>query len=310
VIVGIGVSVFIGAIAFITQFLIEVDLRISNVHTEVDERIGKVVTGLEKLEGSFADHVDDTRTLIKAEFAKINAATELFGLVEASALKTDGVTQLVKNATTISRGTPPLVFDFAQAEIGRLSGYLKELGRGGNVTYDGEDRDWLLGLTRVATVSLDATSLATVDAGNRSFVDGGLWTSDLGVHYLEGQREAIERRVEIRRIFIIDRRDLELDAEFTSILARHHAIGVKVRTLRVVGEPDDLTNTRRTSLFDFIVVDGVLSYETTIGSRTEIQRRPAIVTTTLVTNGDRVRERIRRYEDLWAAATDFAPKRT
>ena len=36
-------------------------------------------------------------------------------------------------------------------EIARLSGYLQDLGQGGDVTYEGEDRDWLLGLTKVAT---------------------------------------------------------------------------------------------------------------------------------------------------------------
>ncbi len=218
---GIGVSVFISGIAFITQFLMEVDTRVDLLARE-----------LGSLDASFMEHVDTTREMIREEFRKINDATELFGLVEASALKTDAMTQLVRNATTIEQNTPSLVFDFAQAEIARLSGYLKDLGQGGDVTYEGEDRDWLLGLTKVAALSIDATSLTTVDAGGRGFVDGGLWSSDLGHLYLEAQRDAIKRGVSIRRIFIMDRPDLQDDTDFKEILAQHAAIGVQVRIER------------------------------------------------------------------------------
>jgi hypothetical protein len=288
--VGLGTSIFVGGVAFITQFLIDVDHR---VHF-----LGRA---LGKLQHGYASHIDETREVIKNEFTKINEATQLFGLVEASALKTDAMTQLVKNSTFIPK-EPSLIFDFAQSEINRLSGYLKELGQGGDVTYEGEDRDWLLGLTRVATSTVDATSLTTVDAGGRGFVDGGLWTSDLGQQYLEAQREAIRRDVKIRRIFIIDRPGLQNDdPDFTSILRQHAAIGVEVRTLR----PNDMTPTRRASLFDFIVFDGVLSYQATIASRTVEQARPIIITTTLVTNTARVQERIDRFKDLWESAQPF-----
>jgi hypothetical protein len=290
IILGIGVSVFIGGLAFVTQFLMDEATRIDMLANE-----------LGKLEHGFGEHVNTTRRMIRAEFTKINDATELFGLVEASALKTDAMTQLVRNATTIQQNTPSLVFDFAQAEIARLSGYLKDLGQGGDVTYEGEDRDWLLGLTKVASLSIDATSLTTVDAGGRGFVDGGLWSSDLGHLYLEAQREAIKRGVSIRRIFIMDRPDLEDDKDFVEILRQHAAIGVQVRILK----PNEIAITRRASLFDFIVIDGVLSYQATTASRTTEQSRPIIITTTLVTNGIRVQERIERFKDLWASGQEF-----
>ncbi|MBV1850602.1 DUF6879 family protein [Catellatospora tritici] len=289
VMLGMGLSVFISGVAFITQFLIE-----------VDHRVARVGTGLANIDRSFAEHVASTKLMIKDEFAKVNEATQLFGAVEASALNTDAMTQLVKNATTIGRTSRSLIFDFAQSEVARLSGYLKDLGQAGDVTYEGEDRDWLLGLTKVTADSIDATSLTTVDAGGRGSVDGGLWTSDLGQLYLEAQREAIRRGVEIRRVFIMDR-PIEMDGEFTGILDQHVAIGVQVRTLN----PSDIMGTRRATLFDFIVFDGVLSYQSTTASRINEANRPIIVTTTLVTNEARVAERRERFADLWASGKPY-----
>src|SRR5262249_36495681 len=157
---------------------------------------------------------------------------ELFRLIEESELGKELIVQLLRHATSISQDSPPLIYKFAEAEISRLSRYLKDLGQGADLTYDGEDRDWLLGLTRVASKTIAATSLSTVDGWGNGLVDGGLWTSDLGVHYLEAQREAIRRGVEIRRLFIVDRPDLPSNPDFTSILKLHTEIGVRVRILR------------------------------------------------------------------------------
>ena len=100
----------IGGVAFVTQFLMD-----------AADRADELAIALERLESGYVAHVDVTRELIKSEFSKINDATELFGLVEASALKTDAMTRLVKNSTTIAKGSPSLIFDFAQAEINRYT---------------------------------------------------------------------------------------------------------------------------------------------------------------------------------------------
>jgi len=286
-IVGLGASIFVGGVAFLAQFLIDVESRIDNV----EDSVGRVEHGYDR-------HNRQTEEMIREEFQKINKATRLFGAVEASALKTDAITQLVEHSTRVV-GTPgTLVSDFAQAEIMRLSSYLRDLGQGADVTYEGEDRDWLLGLTKVATVSIDATSLTTVDAGGRGFVDGGLWTSSFGVQYLKTQRDAIIRGVEIRRIFIFDRPELQHDKDVERILREHHKIGVKVRTL----SPEDIP----AMVYDFIVIDNVLSYQATPATRME-NSRPLIANTTLVTNSERVKQRIDRYKDLWDSAAEFDP---
>jgi hypothetical protein len=291
VVLGIGISVFISGIAFLTQFLVDVEGRIDVVEAT-----------LRSVERRYDQHNRETRRMITDEFKKINAATELFGAVEASALKTDAVTQLVKNSTAVQRGTPSLVFDFAQAEIGRLSRYLKKLADGGDVVYEGEDQDWLLGLTRVASERIDATSLPTVDAGGRGYVDGGLWNSELGRRYLEAQREAIKRGVVIRRIFVIDQPELRNDVDFVNILRQHLEIHVDVRTVMA----DEIASTQRASLIDFIVMDGVLCYQAMPATRVT-NRPPTIATTTLVTEEGRVSQQLARYDELWAKGTPLPP---
>ncbi len=98
----------------------------------------------------------------------------------------------------------------------------------------------------------------------------------------------------------MDRPDLQDDTDFKEILAQHAAIGVQVRILK----PNEISSTRR-AFFDFIVIDGVLSYQATTASRTNEQSRPIIITTTLVTNGIRVQERIERFKDLWASGQEY-----
>ncbi len=282
IVLGVAMSLFIAGIAFVVQFLHDVEKR------------------LETMEDAYESHATATEDRISNGFKKINEATELFALVEASALKTDAVTQLVRNSTRVE-ASPPLVFDFAQAEIARLSEMLKRVSDGSDVTYEGEDRDWLLGLTKAAVADIDATSLTTVDAGGKGFTDGGLWASDLGQRYLDVQREAIKRGVAIRRIFIMDRPELLTDPDFISICRLHADLGISVRIL----DPSKIPGTRRGSLFDFVIFDGVLSYQATPASRVGDRTRPVIINTQLVTRPPAVQDRIQRFQDLWKAAQDI-----
>jgi hypothetical protein len=276
---GVAISLFVGGVAFVVQFLYDVERR------------------LEWMEEAYSIEAEKTAHRITEGFKKINEATELFGLVEASALKTDAMTQLVRNSTRIE-ASPLLVFEFVQAEISRLSEMLKEISDSGVVTYEGEDRDWMLGLTKSAKHTIDATSLTTVDAGGRGFVDGGLWASDLGQRYLDTQRDAVRRGVQIRRVFIMDRPELLTDPDFMGVCQMHEDIGIETRILH----PSRIPGTRRDSLFDFIIFDGVLSYQATPASRVGDYSRPVIVNTQLIQRATAVTDRIQRFQDLWRAA--------
>jgi hypothetical protein len=290
VILNIGVSVFVSGVTFLTGFLIDVDRSVVVLSHEIGS-----------LRSEYRDEAVATETLIKTElrsinveFKKINDATELFGMVEASGLRPDAIIELVRNATTIKLTDSPLVFNFVQNEIGRLSDTLLRLGQRGDVTYDGEDRDWLLGLTRVSTRTIDATSLPTVDAGGRGYTEGGLWDSDLGRRYLEAQRAAIERGVRIRRIVVVDRQDLQDEAALMQVIDEHHRIGVDVRIL----DPRH-KDVRRKPLSDFIVIDKELVYQSTATPQVDQSGNPLIEHTRLVTKPEQVRDRITRYEELW-----------
>ena len=143
--------------------------------------------------------------------------------------------------------------------------------------YDGEDRDWLLGLTREAEISIDAISLSTVDAGVHG-LDGGLWTSDLGIRYLELQREAIARKVRIRRIFVFENEEMARDESFQRITQMQRDVGVEVRML----DHQLIPHWMQSMIFDFIVFDGAISYETTPATTFAVsQTKPGILRTRL-----------------------------
>lgn len=290
----IGASLFVAGIVFIAQYLVEVEGRLSAVELKFDDHAASTTAELK-------GHAEVTEKQLTDGFAKIDLATELFSLQEASRLNPDEIgqmTKLVRSSTKINaeatRGGSQLVHDFAQAEIARLANYLKQLGDGSDLTYEGEDRDWLIGLTKSVKKSLRATSLSTVDVGGRSFVDGGLWRSDLGQRYIEEQQLAIARGVAIQRIFVIDRQDFDLqNMHWHEVLKSHVDIKVEVRILDATASP-----AIHAKLRDFIIFDEVLSYQST--PATPIANlNPIILNTSLVTQPEKVQERRRLFDQLW-----------
>ncbi len=261
-------TVFISAVVFLTQYLIEVDRQLEATRHEM-------ITGL----------------------SRITKATELFNRVEASAVQTDVITQLVSNATRVDKEMPALVQAFAQSEIARISTLLRELSEG-NVIYEGEDRDWLLGLTRNTQRTLDALSLNVVDQGPSEF-DGGFWTTDAGQRYLEAQRDRLRAGVRIRRIFFVDRTERVESEMFRRICKMHTEIGIDVRILT----PGHLSSPL--GLLDFIVFDDDVSYEITPSAPQVGQiTTHTFVHTLLVLEPPRVRQRIERFKELWELASE------
>jgi hypothetical protein len=231
-------------------------------------------------------------------FAKIDRSAELSSMMERSILDTALLTDFLQTASQADGRVDPLLQRLARREIERVTSFVRQLPGGSEITYDGEDRDWLLGLTREAERSIDAISLSTVDAGMLGF-DGGLWTSDLGTRYLELQREAIARHVRIRRIFMFENEDLARDETFLKITQMQSDVGVEVRMLDHQLIPDWM----QSMIFDFIVFDGAVSFETTPATTfTAGQTRPAIVRTLLAPMSARVRHLEDQFEQLWEAA--------
>ena len=231
-------------------------------------------------------------------FAKIGRSAELSSMTERSILDTALLTDFLETASQADGRVNPLLQRLARREIERVTAFVRQLPVGSEIAYDGEDREWLLGLTREAERSIDAISLSTVDAGMRG-LDGGLWTSDLGIRYLELQREAIARKVRIRRIFVFENEDMARDETFLKITQMQRDVGVKVRMLDHQLIPDWM----QSMIFDFIIFDGAVSYETTPATSFAAgQTQPGVVRTLLAPMSARVHDLENQFEQLWDAA--------
>jgi len=237
---------------------------------------------------------------VSAGLTQIGRLAELSGLLERSSLGSALLADFLETASQVDERLNPLLQRLARREVDRVASFLRQLPAGIEIGYDGEDRDWLLGLTREVQTSIDAISLSTVDAGVLG-LDGGLWTSDLGWRYLELHREAVSRNVRVRRIFVVeqDHEEMFRDESFLRIIQMQRDIGVKVRMLDHRLIPDWM----RSMIFDFIVFDGAVGYETTPAtSFTSGQNRPGLLRTRLVPESARIQDLGRRFEELWERA--------
>ncbi|KAF4409980.1 MULTISPECIES: DUF6879 family protein [Streptomyces] len=257
-------SIFVGGAAMIIQFMVDFERRLGGV------------------ESSLSVHNSEMKDLVAEGFAKINHATELFGLVEGSALRSDGVTRLVRSATVVGSEGPEIMKAFAQSEVNRLATLMANLHQK-HADYDGEDHDWIVSLTQCATDTIDATSTS---------VDHDFWPTELGQRYLRAQRDAIRSRgVRIRRLFIVDTPE-EIDDDLGQLVEHQQSLGIQVRVLALSQLPPiagiDITN-------DFILFDQSLSYEV------EPDLRGMNAKTTMDLREDRVARRIKRFEELWDA---------
>lgn len=273
----ITLSVFVGGVVFVVQFLVDADTLLQAVRDEQHR------------------HNDEMRRLVGQGFLRISEATELFGLVEASAMETEVVTRFMRNAATLGRDTPRLVRLLALSEIERVSCFLRKLGEG-TAVHEGEDREWLLALARHTQTSIDAISTPGVDAGAWD-LDRGFWTSDLGVRYLQIQRDRVREGVRIRRIFVVNTAE-HADGEMSRRIFKWQSeISIDVRVLH----PTEIQPTMRGWLSDFIVFDGLVSYETIPGPDVG-EGMHMIMNTQLVLDPARVKSLTERFNVLWELA--------
>lgn len=173
----------------------------------------------------------------------------------------------------------------------------QRLVEGVGVSYDGEDRDWILGLTMQSRHTIDAISLSTVHAGGEGF-DNGLWISDFGQRYLALQRDATRREVAIRRVFVIDQPGQTNHDDLLRLCRQQKDLGIHVKVVDQSAIPDAV----KSLTFDFILFDGVISYEV---SPMPHDMKSTTVRTHLVLKSERVRERLRQFENLWSTALEI-----
>lgn len=202
------------------------------------------------------------------------------------------LTEFLDAADAASRSASPLLRRLARREIERVTSFMRQLPPGQAITYDGEDREWLLGLTREAKSSIEAISLA----GPHGF-DEWLWTSDLGTRYLELQRQAIRRGAPVRRIFVFENELLTRQDSFLRIAQTQRDRGIDVRILDSTIIPGWL----RGMISDFIIFDGEVSYEMVQGAPSSYTGF-TVIRTILEPTPSRVEELKDRFKQLWAAA--------
>jgi hypothetical protein len=269
----ITLSVLIGGIALLIRFLADFEKRLAM---------------LEKVEN---ESILAMRRLVDDTFPQISEATALYRLIDLSALESGLVTDLVRNSARISDGVPPIVHHFVEAKIRETSDLMKQIAEGGTVTYYGEDREWLLGLTRNATKGIDAISMAAVDHG--------LWQSEIGQRYLDAQRRVAADGKAVRRIFVLDGSVSASDPDLLRVCAEQERMSIKVRLLNRAEVPAPL----KVKVRDLIVFDETLAYETTPTPSTDPQLAQ-IAETRLVLTDSRVKECCLLFRELWDVASE------
>lgn len=259
-------SIFLGGAALIIQYMIDFERRLDSV------------------EASLSQHNGEMKELVARGFARINEVTELFGLIDRSALAPDGVTRLVRSATIVGSSAPTIMQTFAREEIAKLTELMENLNQK-LVDYEGEDHDWIVALTQCAAMTIDATSTS---------VDRDFWPSELGQRYLRTQRDAIkERQVRIRRLFIVDTPE-QNGAVLGQLCDDQQSLGIEVRVL-ALSELTPIARMDETN--DFIVFDESLSYEVNSDLR-------GVNTKTIMDlRADRVAKRVQRFRALWEAGS-------
>ena len=260
-------SVFVGGIVLLVQFLIDL-----------------------------ADESSRSTVLIR----RMNEAATTLAETE-KVLGSDSLTRLVKATGALDQRDDPLL-SFVQQQIGEMTNLFEGL-RSGRAAHEGENPDWLLGLTDTALTSIDATSLTSFDKAGRfkGYVDEGpFWEGELGQRYLLRQLAAIERKVRIRRLFVLVDGEAE-PIQLATLLRPHEEIGVEIRIL----PRERIPPLRCSGLADFIIFDRRISYEFETAKVAGDSSNP-FTDVALIVGTKHLERRREVFEELWAAGRDPA----
>ncbi|MCO8271324.1 hypothetical protein M1L60_12040 [Actinoplanes sp. TRM 88003] len=275
-------SVFVAGIVLVVQFLIDSSEQARKLASAIGEDVTK---------GTGSSLTDKVQSISEA-------ATHLARVEDL--LGRDSIVRLVESAGRLKQGEDFLL-RFTDSQIEGLASLLEGL-RSGRADHEGENPDWLLALTDAATISIDATSMTSFDKTHGFVDEGEFWSSELGLRYLDRQREAVERNVRIRRLFLLtdEANDPE---ELRKLLEPHRKINVEVRALR----HDDIPFLYQKDLQDFILFDQKVSYELQTARVLRSGVTPSISNVGLVSNPQLTEKRKQRFEGLWSAAQDPEP---
>lgn len=189
---------------------------------------------------------------------------------------------LAETVAEILSPVPSLLRTFVRLEMTRVIGHLADLS---HLSTDcpGENHDWMITLTRAAERSVYAITTS---------VDREFWNSEPAGRYLDAQQEAIDGRgVRVRRLFLLESAR-ELDDRLLRLCEEQELRRIDVRAAVLPELPPHL---QRGTTDDFVLYDEEVSFEI------EQDLRDVNVRTRLTARQDHVRDRLRRFRELWDA---------
>ena len=301
IVAAITISIVISGVALVVDYLIEVEAVLRTIESDsrdsIEEIAGRlvieneaVVRQVEEAHAKLFERIDDRLSLLMS-------VPELFNLQRKRPSTAQSMVKVVRDAYSYERQASPLSTKFLEKKTTDFANLLRGL-RAGYATYNGEDFDWMMTLAHACERNIDATSSTATDSGGRLRYGGGFWDSNQGLLYMEAQRQAVEeRRVRVRRLFILEFAQLTGDPFYLELCERQRRAGFEIRYLtRDMCRPELLNQ-----LDDFIIFDNELSYET-VPTPTPGEDRPTISRTEVVVDRDLVGRRVRQFARLWDAA--------
>lgn len=298
---GLTLALVVAGAALAVDYLVEVKSALATSDAESRRAIAEltqrmvgenqaVLRQVEEAHLKLGERIDDRLSLLMS-------IPELFNLQRKRPSTAQSMVKVVRDAYTYERQASPLSTKFLEKKTTDFANLLRGL-RGGYATYPGEDFDWMMTLTNACERTIDATSSTATDSGGRLKYAGGFWDSNQGLLYMEAQRQAVdERRVRVRRLFILEYAQLTADPFYVQLCERQRRAGFEIRYLtRDICRPELLNQ-----LDDFIIFDNELSYET-VPTPGPGEDRPMISRTEVIVDRDLVGRRARQFAALWDAA--------
>ncbi|MFF1486083.1 hypothetical protein ACIGZH_09295 [Streptomyces sp. NPDC058319] len=289
-----GAAVLCATAAVLVQHVLGLDRRLDEhagalaAHTRDTEALlsgaaDAVRDGLrrhdDRLDTGLTRHTADMRQLVESRIAEADRSAGPY--LPPAQIRVDGVPELAKGFAEVLAPGTPLLYTFVRLEMGRVVGHMADLASL-SAECPGENHDWLLSLTRAAEHSICATSTS---------VDREFWNSEPASRYLQAQREAVERGVSVRRVFLLESAR-ELGDPLLRLCEEQELLHIEVRVSILPELPPLL---QRGTTDDFIVYDEEASFEI------DQDLRDVNVRTRLIARHDHVEDRMKRFRELWEA---------
>lgn len=234
-----------------------------------------------ELKSGLTRHTEDVKQLVETHVTQAD-----HGPAEAARaldpVRIDSVPDLAKGFADVLLPSPSILHTFVHLEMSRVVGHMADLT---NLSAEcpGENHDWMLTLTKAAEQSILATSTS---------VDRQFWNSEPAGRYLDAQQAAIdEQGVTVRRLFLLESAR-ELDDRLLRLCEEQELRRIDVRVAVLPELPPHL---QRGTTNDFILYDEEVSFEI------EQDLRDVNVRTRLTARQDYVRDRLKRFRELWDA---------